>query len=213
MLQPLLVLVLAYLLGSFSGSLVMGRWLGIDIRGHGSGNAGGTNALRIMGWRMALMVVCIDVGKGMLAAGLALVLSPGEGLVAPATLAFAAILFAMAGHTWPLYFGLRGGKGAATLVGGLVVVWPASVPVVLGVWLLCLGLTGYVGLSTILAAAGLLPLAWLLFPDPVKLAFAFAAGGFIIFTHRYNLQRLRQGREPRFERAWVLGRLLRRGRT
>jgi glycerol-3-phosphate acyltransferase PlsY len=200
----LLALVLAYLLGSVSGSLVLGRFLGVDIRASGSGNAGGTNAFRTRGWRFALAVVLIDIGKGALAAWLGLRLWP-EGLgLTRFDLAAACTLVAAAGHTWPLYFGFRGGKGAGTLVGGLCVAWPLSVGPVFLVWLCCLVLTGYVGLSTILAAAALVPLAiWL---APAQLVFALAAAGFILFTHRSNVIRLWNGSEHRFERVRLLRR-------
>jgi len=200
----LLALVLAYLLGSVSGSLVLGRFLGIDIRASGSGNAGGTNAFRTRGWRFALAVLLIDIGKGALAAWLGLRLWP-EGLgLTRFDLAAACTLVAAAGHTWPLYFGFRGGKGAGTLVGGLCVAWPLTVGPVFLVWLCCLVLTGYVGLSTILAAAALVPLAiWL---APAQLVFALAAAGFILFTHRSNVIRLWNGSEHRFERVRLLRR-------
>lgn len=213
MLLSVCLLVLAYLLGSLSGSLLLGARRGVDVRSHGSGNAGGTNALRTLGWRFALAVVAVDIGKGALAAGLALWLAPAQGPFAPLGLACAATLFAVAGHTWPIFYGFRGGKGAATLVGGLAVVWPAVLLPLLLVWLVCIGISGYVGLATVLAAAALLPLAWWPVPDPTRLAFALAALAFIAFTHRGNLARLAQGRESRFDRARVLVRLFKRRTT
>lgn len=208
MLTTMLILVAAYLLGSLSGSLLLGRLRGVDIRAHGSGNAGGTNALRTMGWRFALGVVVIDIGKGALAAWLALRLAPAAPLPSM-TLAYLAGLLATAGHTWPLFFGFRGGKGAATLVGALCVLWPGALIGLLAVWLLVIGVSGYVGLATVLAAAALLPQA-LLAGDPARFAFALAAFAFIVFTHRANLARLRAGNEARFERARILARSFRR---
>ena len=200
----LLALAVAYLLGSLSGSLLLGRLHGVDIRTHGSGNAGGTNALRTLGWRFALAVVAIDIGKGALAAAL------GWSWHAPAApfdaqaQALACGMAAVAGHTWPLFFGFRGGKGAGTLVGALLVAWPLAVAPVLAVWLLVLVASGYVGLASMLAAATLLPLAWLL-PGSGRAhaLFALAAAAFIVFTHRRNIGRLRTGTEPRFERVRV----------
>lgn len=210
MLSSVVLLVVAYLLGSVSGSLLLGGLRGVDVRRQGSGNAGGTNALRVLGWRFALGVVAIDIGKGVLAAGLALWLAPPDTGLSPTALAHAAVLLAVAGHTWPIFYGLRGGKGAATLVGGLAVVWPWAVPVLLLVWLLCIGLSGYVGLATMLATATLLPLAGWSGADPVRVLFALAATLFIMFNHRDNVRRLLRGCENRFERARVLHRLLRR---
>jgi len=190
------LLVAAYLLGSISGSLLLGRLRGVDIRTQGSGNAGGTNALRTQGWRFALGVVLIDVGKGALAAWLASLVE-----LAPGPVAFAAILAAMAGHIWPVFHGFRGGKGAATLVGGLAVAWPLALVPVLATWVVCLVLTGYVGLSTVLAALALAGFAAVPPVDAARLAFAVVVAGLIAFTHRENLSRLRAGTESRFERA------------
>ena len=202
-----LLLLCAYLLGSVSGSLLLGRLRGVDIRRHGSGNAGGTNALRTLGWRLALGVVAIDVGKGALAAWLALRFAPlGQALDVTAH-GYAAAACAVVGHVWPLWHGFRGGKGAATAVGGLLMLWPWSIGVLLPVWMLVLVATGYVGLSTVLAALALPVLAWGTDAEPARLWFSMFAALFIAFTHRANLQRLRQGTESRFERARLLHRL------
>lgn len=200
----LIALALAYLLGSISGSLVLGRFIGIDIRGSGSGNAGGTNALRSRGWRFALAVVLIDIGKGVLAAALAGWLWVAQSPLSAVELAGACTLMAAIGHTWPVFFGFRGGKGAGTLIGGLCVTWPLSVLPVFLVWVTSLVLSGYVGLSTVLAAAVLVPLALLW--APIQVPFAIAAALFIAFTHRGNLRRLRAGTEHRFERVRIFRR-------
>ena len=203
------LLLCAYLLGSVSGSLLLGRLRGVDIRHHGSGNAGGTNALRTLGWRFALGVVAIDLGKGALAAWLALRFAPlGQALDVTAH-GYAAAACAVVGHVWPLWHGFRGGKGAATAVGGLLMLWPWSIGVLLPVWMLVLVATGYVGLSTVLAALALPLLAWSTDAEPARLWFSLFAALFIAFTHRANLQRLRQGTESRFERARLLHRLRR----
>ncbi|HEU0152462.1 MAG TPA: glycerol-3-phosphate 1-O-acyltransferase PlsY [Arenimonas sp.] len=198
MIAALLILI-AYLLGSLSGSLLLGRLRGVDIRTQGSGNAGGTNALRTQGWRFALGTVLVDVGKGVLATWLALRFGGGE-----AWLPWAAGVAAVLGHVWPVFHGFRGGKGAGTLVGVLLVLWPLGLAVMIGSWLLVLGIGGYVGLATILAAASLVPLALLTGADAWRLGFAGLLALFILFTHRSNVARLRAGTEPRFERARVL---------
>lgn len=194
-------LLIAYLLGSLSGSLLLGRLKGVDIRGQGSGNAGGTNALRVVGWRFALGVVLIDIGKGVLAALLPLWL-PGPG-----PLSLWCVLAAVAGHIWPVWHGFRGGKGGATAVGGLLVVFPLALLPLVGVWLLTLGITGYVGLATCLAAISLVPSAFWLAPadsHQYYLVFAVVLAALILFAHRSNLMRLARGTENRFERARVL---------
>ena len=201
-------IVLGYLLGSVSGSLLLGRLRGIDIRAQGSGNAGSTNAFRTQGLWFALGVGIIDVGKSALAAwtggcGIA----DGGHALRVALLAGAA---AMAGHVWPLYYGFRGGKGVAAVFGVLLVLWPAGLAVMVGVLLLVLATTGFVGLGSILGGVALIPAAILLTSTPhrpVWIVAAVAIAAFILFTHRGNVRRLRAGTEHRFERARVLARL------
>ena len=197
---PFLFLVLSYLLGSVSGSLLLGRLRGVDIRTLGSGNAGGTNALRTQGVAFGLGTVLVDVGKGALVAAGARWALVGEAW--PLACVFAAVC----GHVWPVFHGFRGGKGAATVVGGLAVLWPQALPAVLLTWLAALACGGYVGLSTVLAGISLPIYGWLADASAARLVFAGAVAVFLVYTHRSNLQRLRAGREPRFERARVLGR-------
>jgi glycerol-3-phosphate acyltransferase PlsY len=201
-------IALGYLLGSISGSLLIGRLRGVDIRTQGSGNAGGTNAFRTQGPWFGLGVGLIDVGKGVFAAWLG-----GFGLAAgtPAlTMALLTGAAAAAGHVWPLYHGFRGGKGVAVVIGVLLVLWPAALAALLGVLLLVLTTTGYVGLGSMLAGAALIPTAILFAPDQDRTVWIIAAvmiATFILYTHRINVRRLRVGTEHRFERARVLARL------
>ena len=199
-----LLILAAYLLGSLSGSLLLGRLRGVDIRTQGSGNAGGTNAFRTQGLKFALGVVVVDIGKGALAAWLGLRF--GEAIWVAYATAFAAVV----GHVWPVWHGFRGGKGAATVIGATLVLWPAAVPVLLAVWLCVLILTGYVGLGTVLTGLALATLAIATHADTPRLAFAIAAALLLVWTHRGNLARLRAGTESRFEKARLLHRLARR---
>ena len=204
-------LLAAYLLGSLSGSLILGRMRGVDIRTQGSGNAGGTNAYRTQGILFALGTVVIDVGKGALAAALTWV-PPAIAEMDPLVQGLSLGLACTAGHIWPLFFGFRGGKGGAVVIGMLAVCFPLSILPMVGVWLVCLSLSGYVGLSTVLAGATLIPTAWF-FADPAQrpalLILGVVTTALFSWTHRGNLDRLRRGTEHRFERARVLARLLR----
>lgn len=203
-------LLAAYLLGSISGSLVLGRFRGVDIRTQGSGNAGGTNAFRTQGAWFALGTVLIDVGKGALAAGLGF-WPPEVSGVPPLAQALACGLACALGHIWPVFFGFRGGKGAAVVVGMMAVCLPAALLPLVGTWLLLLTLTGYVGPSTVAAGAALVPAAWWLAaaPErPLQVGFALVIAALVAFTHRSNLARLLRGTEHRFERVRVLGRWL-----
>ena len=197
-------LVVALLLGSLSGSLVLGRLRGIDIRKSGSGNAGGPNALRVAGWRFALLVVSIDVGKGALAAVLGLWTPFGTTLVAfdPMSQAAACSFAAVIGHCWPVFFGFRGGKGAGTAVGAVLVMAPMLAAAMIAVWIGVVATTRYVGLATILAGLGfplfVMAAAWSGHPHaPALLIFSVAIAVLIVFTHRANLMRLLRHEEPR----------------
>jgi glycerol-3-phosphate acyltransferase PlsY len=201
--------LLAYLLGSVLGSLVMGRFRGVDIRQQGSGNAGGTNALRTQGWKFALGVVVIDVGKALLAVGLLPSLDlPWVGIdaaVARSWLEVACASAVVVGHVYPVWYEFRGGKGAATLIGAVAVLAPAAlVPVVL-VWLATVMLTGFVGLGTMLGTATLPVYFALAAPvSPALVAFGVAMAVFVAYTHRSNIERMRAGNENRARRLWLL---------
>ena len=152
-----LKVTLAYLVGAVLGSLLVGFFYGgVDIRKLGSGNAGGTNALRTQGKVFALWVMVIDIGKGILAAAVIPPLAmPGVGIdpsvdrsLVLYSVAFAAIL----GHVFPVWFGFRGGKGGATAAGLVCFLAPAAALPVLGSWLLIVFTTGFVGLATITAS-------------------------------------------------------------
>ena len=153
--------LLAYLLGSVVGSLVIGAARGVDIRTLGSGNAGATNALRTQGKAVGLAVFVIDLLKGWVATGLLAgwVLpwivpagSPLDGWRVPVC-ALAVIL----GHVYPVWFGFRGGKGVATLVGALQGIAPVLVLVFILAWLVVVILTGFVGLASICASLAVRP--------------------------------------------------------
>lgn len=202
-----LLLLCAYLIGSVSGSLLLGKWRGIDIRTQGSGNAGGTNAFRTQGTKFALGVLVIDVSKGVLATWLAMRFgSPERAHWLPYAAAFAATI----GHIWPVWHGFRGGKGAATALGGMTMLWPIATPWLFALWVLCVVLTGYVGLSTMIAAFGFAAAAWAVGGDEARMVFALAIATLIVFSHRANLARLRAGTESRFEKAMLLRRWTRR---
>jgi glycerol-3-phosphate acyltransferase PlsY len=201
--------LLAYALGSLSGSLLLGRLRQIDIRTMGSGNAGGTNALRSVGKKFALTVAIIDVAKGAVAAGVIPVM-PLPGLVSTPGMPWLAVccgFAAVLGHCYPVWHGFRGGKGAATTVGVLLVVQPWALLLMLLTWALVLGTTGFVGLGTILAGISIIPsMLWLHAPRE-QLLLGITLAVFIIFTHRNNIRKMLAGEEYRFEKARFLKRL------
>lgn len=198
-------MLLAYLLGALSGSLLLGRFRGVDIRNAGSGNAGATNALRTQGWRFALGVLLFDVGKGIVAVLLIGRVQAGglPGWLAP-HVPLACGLAATIGHCWPVWHGFRGGKGAGTLFGGYAVLYPWAALLAFGGWVLCLLATGYVGLSTLVGGFTLLAAMSVLGASVVPLTLTAAGALLLVWTHRTNLDRLRKGTESRFDKVRLL---------
>jgi glycerol-3-phosphate acyltransferase PlsY len=197
-------IILAYLLGSVSGSLLLGKFKKVDIRGQGSGNAGGTNALRTQGLVFAIGVVIIDVSKGLLAAWWVPALDfGGSALILDSRLPMMVCGFAVVlGHCFPLWHGFRGGKGAATTLGVLIVIEPWLLLPLAITWLLTLVMTGYAGLSTVLSGFSMVPTAWVMNND-MLMVFATLLALFLLFTHRGNIRKLRDGTEYRFERIYI----------
>lgn len=196
--------LLSYFIGSLMGSLIVGKmWGGVDIRTQGSGNAGGTNALRTQGLMFAILVVIIDIGKGAIGAGIV----PGLELPFVATdpaisrtwLMFCCAAAAVIGHVWPIYHHFRGGKGAATLIGTLIVVGANYILPLLLIWAAVLVSTGYVGLATMTAAVSF-PV-WIgvtrLPEDQPLFIYGIVMAIFIAYCHRSNIRRMREGNENR----------------
>jgi len=182
---------------------------GVDIRRLGSGNAGGTNALRTQGFGFAAGVVLVDVGKALLAVGWLPGWSiPGVGVdpdLSREWLAVACAFAVVAGHVWPMYHEFRGGKGAATLIGALAVLAPVTLLPVLAVWLAFVMVFGMVGLAT-MAAAIAVPVALVILERPMPvpvLVLAILMAGFMAYTHRANIARMRAGNENRVKRLWL----------
>jgi len=216
--DPLLRLLAAYLLGSLNGSLLLGKLRGVDIRTQGSGNAGGTNALRTQGKAFALGVIIIDVAKVYIAVrALPGLFAPAEAASNALELAWLQVgcgFAAVVGHVYPIFHGFRGGKGVATLLGSLLALAPVLLLGVLVVWLVMMMVFGYVGLGSMVAAAAL-PLlvlwagdsGWIAAHAVMPLAaFGIACALFVIWTHRSNIARMQQGIEPRARSLWLLGR-------
>ncbi len=187
-------LLLAYCIGSISSSTLIGKWIAhIDIREHGSGNAGATNTLRVLGLKLALLVLAIDIFKGMVAIFLAWWLGHGDPW-----LTYGAGLAVIVGHNWPVFFQFRGGKGVATTIGVLALLMfiPAALAGVIAITLVIL--TRYVSLGA-LTFTILTPIfAALLEPaKPSAIVFASVVAALSIYRHRQNIERLVKGQENR----------------
>jgi glycerol-3-phosphate acyltransferase PlsY len=208
MLEIGIKILIAYLLGTVVGSLILGSLRGVDIRSMGSGNAGATNALRTQGKMFGFLVLLIDIAKGMVAVWwLPTAVLPGIGLdpeVPREWLAVTCGFAVIVGHVYPVWFDFRGGKGAATVVGVVAAMeLRLLVPLLLS-WFIVLLLSGYVGLATMLSTVALAAAVYALQPDNVPLVtFCVVVSAFVIYTHRGNIARMRAGQENRVRRLWL----------
>jgi len=202
--------LISYFIGSLMGAMIMGKLRGgIDIRTMGSGNAGGTNALRTQGIPFALGVVLIDIGKGAIGAGVVPELNvpfiAEDPMLSRTWLTICCATAAVLGHVWPIYHGFKGGKGAGTFVGTLIILGPQLIIGVLLVWAGVLVVSGFVGLATMSAATALpIYLAVVVLPEeqPVFI-YTTVMAMLIIFWHRQNIQRMRDGTEHRNTRLMI----------
>ena len=196
--------LISYFIGSLMGSMIVGRLKGgVDIRSMGSGNAGFTNALRTQGIAFAVAVVIIDIGKGVIGAGvvpeLNLPFIATDPTISRTWLTLCCATAAVMGHVWPMYHHFRGGKGAATLAGTLIILSLNLVAPLLMLWVVVLVLSGYMGLATMTAAVALpvwLAVTQLPAEQPLFI-YSTAMAAFIIYCHHANIQRMRDGSEHR----------------
>lgn len=196
--------LVSYFIGSLMGAMIIGKLRGgIDIRAMGSGNAGGTNALRTQGIGFALGVVLIDIGKGAFGAGvvpgLEIPFVPADPGISRQWLTLCCAAAAIFGHVWPIYHRFRGGKGAATFIGTLIILGPELILPLLLVWAFTVVMSGYVGLATMAASVALS--VWVgvtrLPADQPLFIYCALIAVFIVVWHRTNIQRMKAGTEHR----------------
>jgi glycerol-3-phosphate acyltransferase PlsY len=197
----LIAILIAYLLGSIPTAVWIGRiFHDIDVREHGSGNAGATNTIRVLGWKTGVPVLLIDLAKGWAAAMLPVLFS----LAAPESallinLKIMTGITAIIGHIFPIFAGFRGGKGVATIFGVLMALQPVLTLICVGVFLLVFLVTGIVSVSSMSAGFAFPILLLAVFDTPsliFKIFSAFVAVALLI-THRNNIKRLMKGEEKR----------------
>ena len=206
------LLILSYLTGSIPTSIIVSRMAkNIDIREHGSGNAGATNVYRTLGWKYALIVLSLDIFKAWLptaiyATKIFLSISiPDIGFI-QILCGFSAVL----GHTYPIFSGFKGGKGIGSLIGVLLALFPFAFPLCLIVAIFVVVTTGYVSLGSIFAAISLpiiiliLPGLGIITPNLSLVIFSLLVPWFVIYTHRSNISRIRNGTENRFDKALII---------
>jgi acyl phosphate:glycerol-3-phosphate acyltransferase len=199
--DTVLVVILAYLLGSIPSAVWIGKsFHHIDVREHGSGNAGATNTIRVLGWATGIPVLLIDLIKGWLAAMLPVFFHlavPRSALLI--NLQLIAGIIAIIGHILPVFAGFRGGKGVATVFGVFLALQPYLTLCVVGVVLIVLFSTGIVSISSMSAGLSFPLLLFLFFDTPSLLfkIFAIIVGIALIVTHRENIRRIWRGEEKK----------------
>jgi glycerol-3-phosphate acyltransferase PlsY len=199
--KEVLFILFAYLIGSIPTAVWISRYFfGVDIRDYGSGNAGATNTFRVLGAKWGCIVMSVDVLKGVIATSLYIVLpfymhNEWDRTNLMVGLGLAAVV----GHIFPLWADFRGGKGVATLFGMILAIQPLVALYCVGVFLLCLYLTRFVSLSSILASIAFAVLILFIFneKEPLYRAFAIAVALLVILTHQKNISRLLRGSESK----------------
>lgn len=211
MLSLVIILILSYLAGSIPGSVWVGKSLyGVDVRRHGSGNAGATNVFRVLGWKAGVLATCVDLGKGLLAAGVIASIrldalpSGVEVWQMETVVRLMAGVAAIIGHMYPVWAGFKGGKGVNTSAGVLFALTPITMWITLAVFFLVLLSSRYVSLaslSAVVAFPSTIAIRRYLFGidalDPSLLIFSIVMALGIILAHRSNIQRLLRGTESR----------------
>lgn len=190
--------LLGFVLGHVCGSVPSGLWLvqafhGIDIRNYGSKNIGTTNVFRIVGPKTAVLVLIADAFKGILAVGIMSYFFHNP------LLDVVTALGALLGHNYSLFLGFKGGKGVATALGLLIFMMPKVAVASFGIWLVCVLLTRYVSLGSIMAAIFTPPLAWYLGYPSAYVIFSVVAAFFVVLRHKENIHRLLTGTESKIK--------------
>ena len=195
-----ILIVLAYLIGSIPTAVWVSKWIyGIDIREHGSGNAGATNTFRILGKNAGIGVMIVDMLKGFIAVKLSLFSSLTVGTEPMVNLQVFLGLFAVVGHIFPIWADFRGGKGIATLFGMILSIQPEVAVSMVAVFIFMLFLTRYVSLSSITASVAFPIMIFFIFHEPelsYKI-FAIATAFLVVLTHHKNINRLINGNESK----------------
>ena len=200
-------IIISYLLGSIPTSIITGKVLkGIDIREHGSGNAGGTNVFRVMGWKPGVFVMLVDAFKGFVATYWIAQLAFNIAIISNDSVQLWCGTAAILGHIWTIFAKFKGGKGVGTAAGMLVALYPLALLICLIVFALVFAITKTVSLGS-MSAAITLPIVLTLFKfgldkpvSNVLYIFGFFAALLIIFTHRSNIKRLLAGEENKFKK-------------
>jgi glycerol-3-phosphate acyltransferase PlsY len=213
MLLIAIIILLSYLVGSIPNSIIISKAVkGIDIRKHGSGNAGGTNVMRVLGWKHGLFVILLDALKGAIAVVVIARLHYGPlpfTNISPfddfTLVQIIAGMAAVVGHIWTIFAGFKGGKGIATALGMMLMLVTIDMLIALGVFVLVVSISRYVSLGSILTAIAVPSVLYIrenvfhvdIIGYDILFPFIIAMSLLVIFTHRKNLVRLFNGSESK----------------
>jgi len=195
-------LILAYIVGSVPTSVWAGKLFhGVDIREHGSGNAGATNTIRVLGWKTGVPVLIVDIAKGLAAAMLPTFLHAAIPDSSPmVVIQIACGMVSTAGHVFPVFAGFNGGKGVATTFGVLLALQPWATLTCAGVFIIVIMIGGYVSLASVIAGIMFPVFIFTIFNPPslVMKIFSVLIAVVLVITHEKNIVRLFRGEEKRF---------------
>lgn len=195
--KAVLTFLMGYFLGSINTSLVIGKFYKVDVRQHGSGNAGLTNTLRTLGKFAAMLVILGDILKGILACVIGNIVLADAVEIHHNIGAMVGGLGAILGHNWPAYFNFKGGKGVLTTFVVIMTIRPITGLILLSVFILIVLITRYVSLGSIIAAVLFLVLSFLIEKELVFIIFAGVIGLLVIVRHKSNIERLINGEESK----------------
>ena len=195
MIMILLGIITAYLLGSIPISYLMGKFFGVDVRKHGSGNVGATNVLRVLGKLPAAITLILDIAKGILAVTIVASLFYRKGVIGFDLFGALLGLAVIAGHNWTIFLHFKGGKGVATFIGVFAILLPIELIAGLLIWLLTVWITKYVSLGSILLAMSVPLIAAFSGKGIEIVALAITACIIICYKHKSNINRLLIGTE------------------
>lgn len=184
----IILVVIAYFLGNISPSILLGKAMGVDIKKEGSGNAGTTNALRVLGKKAAVITLVIDIAKGVVAVLLGL-------YAGNATISYCCSIAVFCGHIWPCFYNFKGGKGVATAFGALLAVNWLMALLTLLVVAVGLLLSRRMSVGSVLGAAAFPAISY--FMEPGFIYFGIVMAIIVIYKHKANIKRLIKGEEPR----------------
>ncbi len=192
-----IVSIVGYFMGCIQSSYIIGRMHGVDIREHGSKNAGATNVAIVVGKKRGFLVAALDILKATVPMVIIkIMIKDGE------TLAFVCGFFAVIGHIFPAFLGFRGGKGTATVGGVMLGLHPLLFILGLSIFMLTMMVSNYMVIGAFFAVGSLVAMVWIVYNDPIMIILASILFLISVYKHRVNVQRLLKGEEVTIRYGW-----------